>query len=39
MKQYFEKAKAASRAVALLSDERINHVLLRMADTIIDNKE
>lgn len=39
MKQLFESAKEASRSLALISDERRNDVLLRVADAIMANTD
>lgn len=37
MKQIFESVKVASRSLALISDERKNEILLRVADAIMAN--
>lgn len=39
MKQLFESVKNASRSLALISDERKNEVLLRVADAIVTNAD
>lgn len=39
MKQLFESVKTASRSIALISDERRNEILLRVADAIMANAD
>lgn len=39
MEQIFKRVKAASRELALLTDEQRNEVLLAVADAIVENKE
>lgn len=39
MKEIFEAVKAASRTLALISDERKNSILLKIADAIIANTD